>query len=819
MRKELAKLGGSETTAGRTPSKTPELDVEAPTVIAPVPRSSQVPSSRVFPVAGWDRYERIEFLGAGGMGKVFKAEDPRLGRLVALKLLRDSDPELVRKLLREARAQARIEHEHICKVFEAGEVGGHPYIAMQYIKGRSLKELKRELTLEQKVAAIRDVAEALHAAHRAGLIHRDIKPANIMVEEGEDGRLHPYVMDFGIAREVDRAGQTMSGLVEGTPSYMAPEQARGEVHKLDRRTDVYSLGATLYDLLAGRPPFVGETSIDVLVALALEEPLALRKIDAGIPVDLETIVMKCLEKEPSSRYESAKALADDLGRYLAGEPIGARPATLGYLLAKKVRKHKLGVALGAAAVMVALGLGGAWLNARLQAQDQARLAQRLGQDVKEMELFLRYAYALPLHDAGREKAVIRARMSRLAAQAAELRGLGEGPLHYALGRGHLALHEPKEAVEQLEKAISAGYRTPEVELSMGLAMGELYKRAMDEAQRIPDAKLRDEKRKEVEERHLAPALNHLKASTTAESESPHFIEALVAFYSKEREVALEKARAAFSESPWLYEAKKLEGDILKVTGDEKSERGDYEGALEAYREAASAMKAASDIARSDAAVHESEADVWLQMIDVYRFRGTDPQVALTDALAALDKALASDPTSKSVHLRRGVAYMRVAHQRRDSGGDVSAMLGEAVQAANRAINVDPADAAAHDLMGILHVLKASSPPAPPWPAPKRRTPTSRAPAPRLTRPSASTQTTPKSTSPLRSCGAGRPSTRSAAQDRRPSSSPPRASPKSRNPSPFTPACRRPSPSKARFTCSAPAPPPRKKSELRPRASP
>ncbi|HZF55135.1 MAG TPA: protein kinase [Polyangiaceae bacterium] len=704
MRTESAKLFGPEARADET-SSTTEPD-EGATMTTPAPRPLEAPSSRVFPVAGWDRYEKIEFLGAGGMGKVFKAEDPRLGRPVALKLLRDSEPELVRKLLREARAQARIEHEHICKVFEAGEVGGHPYIAMQYIKGRSLKELKRELTLEQKVSALRDVAEALHAAHRAGLIHRDIKPANIMVEEGEDGRIHPYVMDFGIAREVDRAGQTMSGLVEGTPSYMAPEQARGEVHKLDRRTDVYSLGATLYDLLAGRPPFIGEASVDVLVSLALEEATPLRKLDPGIPVDLETIVMKCLEKEPVSRYESAKALADDLGRYLAGEPIGARPATLWYLLAKKARKHKVAVGMGAAAVVVALGLGGAWLDARLAARDQARLAQRLGQDVKEMELFLRYAYALPLHDAGREKAVIRARMSRLAAQAAELRGLGEGPMHYALGRGHLALHEPKEAIEQLEKAISAGYRTPEVELAMGLAMGDLYKRALDEAQRIPDVKLREARRKEVEALHLAPALKHLSASAAAESESPRYIEALIAFYSKEREAALVKAREAFAESPWLYEAKKLEGDILKANGDERSERGDHEVALEAYREAASAMKAASDIARSDAAVHEAEADVWLQMIDVYRLRAVDPSSAVANALAALDKVLASDPTTKAVHTRRGLAYLRAAFQKYSTGADSSAMFNDAEEAAKRAIAVDPGDALAHDIIGNVYNFMA-----------------------------------------------------------------------------------------------------------------
>jgi serine/threonine-protein kinase len=714
MRREVSKLGGSESPTGGTTSKMPGGD--AATVTAPAPRPSQAPSSRAFPVAGWDRYARIEFLGAGGMGKVFKAEDPRLDRMVALKLLRDSDPELVRKLLREARAQARIEHEHICKVFEAGEVGGHPYIAMQYIKGRSLKELKRELTLEQKVSAVRDVAEALHAAHRAGLIHRDIKPANIMVEEGEDGRLHPYVMDFGIAREVDRAGQTMSGLVEGTPSYMAPEQARGEVHKLDRRTDVYSLGATLYDLLAGRPPFIGETSVDVLVALALEDPLPLRKLDAGIPVDLETIVMKCLEKEPASRYESAKALADDLERYLAGEPIGARPATLVYLLAKKARKHSLVVAVGAAAVLVALGLGGAWLNARLQARDQARLSQRLGQDVKEMELFLRYAYALPLHDAGREKAVIRARMSRLAAQAAELRGLGEGPLHYALGRGHLALHEPKEAIAQLEKAISVGYRTPEVELSMGLALGELYKRALDEAQRIPDPTLREAKRKEVEEQHLAPALQHLTSSNNAEVESPRYVEALVAFYSKRHDEALAKARESFAEAPWLYEAKKLEGDILRMRGDEKSNRGDYDSALEDYNAAAGALREAAQIARSDASVHEAEADVWMEVVEVHRERGDDPQHAVSNANASLDNLLTSDPSTNDAYTKKGLVYLRLGVQQQEAGKDALPALGQAIKMAGHAVDKAPDDAAAHEIIcsghmmiGVIEAIAGSDP--------------------------------------------------------------------------------------------------------------
>src|SRR4051812_11734965 len=196
-------------------------EITAPTAPAtPSVRRLSAPGSvRAFPVPGWDRYEIVEFLGAGGMGRVFKARDPRLNRFVALKLIRGDEPELIRRLLREAQAQARVDHENVCKVYEVGEVEGLPYIAMQYIVGDSLKEARDRMTLDQKVEVMRQVAVGLHAAHRLGLVHRDIKPANIMLEPDEDGGLHPYVMDFGLAREVQADGPTMTGTIEGTPAY------------------------------------------------------------------------------------------------------------------------------------------------------------------------------------------------------------------------------------------------------------------------------------------------------------------------------------------------------------------------------------------------------------------------------------------------------------------------------------------------------------------------------------------------------------------------------------------------------------------------
>jgi len=264
-------------------------------------------------LADWSRYRVESLLGTGGMGTVYKAFDPTLGRYVALKFLHRNDDDHTQRFLREARSQARIAHPHVCQVHEVGEVEGRPFIAMQYIDGQSLGDLCEELTVETKVRIIRDVARAVHAAHRNGLIHRDLKPGNILLAREESGELHPFVVDFGLAQEQDETALSRTGMISGTPAYISPEQAQGK--PLDRRTDVYSLGIVLYELLAGFPPFKGSNLARILVQLVQEDPKPLRQIDASIPEDLETLVGKCLEKDPARRYESARALAEDLDRF------------------------------------------------------------------------------------------------------------------------------------------------------------------------------------------------------------------------------------------------------------------------------------------------------------------------------------------------------------------------------------------------------------------------------------------------------------------------------------------------------------------------
>lgn len=277
--------------------------------------------------SGWRRlmkYATAVPIGTGATGEVVRAWDPELERDVALKILRWDDPALARRMQREARLQAKVVHPNVCRVYEVGTTDdGRPFIAMEYVPGRPLDEIAEEVTREQLVEIMVRTAEAVHAAHAVGLVHRDLKPANVLVAE-EHGRLEPKVLDFGIAREESGQQLTVTGQLLGTPGYVSPEQARGQLSSLDRRSDVFSLGAMLYRLLTGTNPFQGASAAETLAKVLECHPPAPRSVAPELPADLEAVIMRCLQAEPARRYQTALELADDLGRYLRGERVTAR---------------------------------------------------------------------------------------------------------------------------------------------------------------------------------------------------------------------------------------------------------------------------------------------------------------------------------------------------------------------------------------------------------------------------------------------------------------------------------------------------------------
>lgn len=589
-----------------------------------------------WPVPGWTRFHCVQLLGTGAMGRVFKAWDPALNRHVAVKFILSPQPDLVRRFIREAQSQARVDHPNICRVYEAGEAEGHPYIAMQYIDGNSLHDLCGDISTEQAVLLIRAVAEGMHEAHRMGLIHRDLKPSNIMVERAADG-LKPYVVDFGLVRDMD-AGETLTltAAVVGTPMFMSPEQARGERRAVDRRTDVYALGATLYVLLVGETPFEAGSPLEIVMRVINTDPKPLRSLIPTVAADLETVVMKCLEKQPQRRYASARELADDLGRFLDGQPVKARPAGWWYRMRRKAARHKARVTAAVVALLALGGAAGYGIHVRLEAREAARLAQQFGREAERIDASLRAAYLIPLHDVRPAEREAVTRLNALAAADREAGGIARGGLAYARGVVDLRLGHYDEARLNLETARREGPETPALCLSLGLAYARLYQRELRALQSVAQPELRTARRRQAEQAFRDPAAAFLRQAQGALHDAPEYLAAVLAWCEDRREEARQKARAAVKSDPSLYEARQLEGIIFQTEGSEAAERGVFDRARTGIGRAISVLEEAARVGESDPQGYLQLAEAHSVLCEMeLNDAGGDPRPSLVAGLQAV----------------------------------------------------------------------------------------------------------------------------------------------------------------------------------------
>jgi WD40 repeat protein/tRNA A-37 threonylcarbamoyl transferase component Bud32 len=329
-------------------------------------------------------YELLGELGRGGMGVVYKARHVKLNRLVALKMILSGGDAGVGEMARfkvEAEAMARFQHPNIVQIYEVGEVDGKPFFSLEFVEGGSLADKLDGTPLPSPQCArlVETLAKAVHAAHQRGIVHRDLKPANVLLTA--DGQ--PKITDFGLAKQLDsEKGQTQSGAIMGTPSYMAPEQAGGKSKDIGPATDVYALGTILYELVTGRPPFKATTPLDTVLQVVSEEPVPPSRLQPKVPRDLETICLKCLQKESSKRYPSALDLAEDLHRWQTGEPIAARPVGCVERTWRWCRRKPLVASLtGAIALLLVAGISISSYFA-VQANERAEEAEDSAEQAK-----------------------------------------------------------------------------------------------------------------------------------------------------------------------------------------------------------------------------------------------------------------------------------------------------------------------------------------------------------------------------------------------------------------------------------------------------
>ncbi len=413
-------------------------------------------------------YDVEAVLGRGGMGIVYKARHQRLNRFVALKMLITgvyAGPDERARFQREAEAVAGLRHANIVQVYDVGDHEGWPYFTMELLEGGSLAQALAGTPQPagRAAALLATLAEAVQAAHQGGIVHRDLKPANILLTA--DGT--PKVADFGLARHFDgEPALTLSGVRMGTPSYMAPEQVIGKAHTIGPAADVYALGALLYEMLTGRPPFRGETASETERQVIAEEPVPPARLNPKVPRDLETICLKCLQKDPQRRYADAGALAEDVRRFVEGRPIQARRISILERAWRWCRRNPAGAALAVMIlVLVGLSVGGAlWLQ-------RQQLERRIEAEVRRGRARLAIEAALGHQEDLRQQGLWEDAKRELALAETHLYDAGSDELQRRLAQAHY----------ELDQAIRADAGDPGFVLRMAKAEAELGRAGRAEA--------------------------------------------------------------------------------------------------------------------------------------------------------------------------------------------------------------------------------------------------------------------------------------------------------------------------------------------------
>lgn len=724
------------------------------------------------------KYILIEKIGQGGMGVVYRAWDTSLNRSCAVKrLLPNLDAESgvtyreqAERFLREARMAAKLSHPNIVQVYDVGAVGEARYIAMEHVPGETLKNRRDRITTEEKKGGstsrvlrdrlektlwiMHDVIKAVGHAHKQGIVHRDVKPENIFLTAAGESVI-PKVGDFGLAKEVGESRRiTLSGTALGTPYYMSPEQAEGK-REIDARSDVFSLGSVLYEMATGTMPFEGEGVVEIMKAVVEKDPPLPRKLNRAIDGDLQTIVMKALEKEPRRRYADGEEFAEDLKRYLLGETIKARPATLVYRIGKNIRRHRVASALVGSAMILLLAVGAYAIVSGLEQKEKVRgLEGEKAQAEKDRELQDRAVkiamqgwmivseVAAEFYKRDADMGRVWKRLEAAVGKLDESIVIYPTALaHFYRGRIHLLRLDYDLAERDFTTALSVDKEFPEAYLFRSATWMAKF------AEQYVDPRHRKEFRAIDTGAYLAKAAEDIRSisgSQIKEEYLPfrHLAEAFALLDEKDTQPCLKKMKEGyelFKKEEFLYWA----GVVEYIRNEESEVRRLLSRAVEVrpqYPEAITVLTCldSDDDKQIDAfskaiAINPRFASAYLNRGDVYRGKKENGPALedfdkvvhlrpgwpvayehrgslrkdmgdLAGALKDLDKAIQLSPGWAHLYERRGSVkeYMDiVAMARRKERERVTPLAAEAMKDYDTAIKLDPVNGAAYYSRGIM----------------------------------------------------------------------------------------------------------------------
>ena len=681
------------------------------------------------------RYVLGPLLGKGGMGEVVEAWDVVLCRTVALKVLRNMEPTALIRFMHEAQVQARVAHPNICRIYDVDSSEGTVKIAMQLVQGPNLEHAWRDLSVETVVSLVAEVAEAVHAAHCLKLIHRDLKPSNILLERGGNGHWTPYICDFGLAMALDEPALTYSNGILGTPAYMAPEQFHGVRSQIGPATDIYGLGGTLHFALRGWAPAGPTRDGKQHISTATASPDPARSTRPELPAELRSIIGKCLEEDPGLRYPSAAALAEDLRRFLKGEPVQAtRPSSLRRLWHRN--RPQFRVTLGSA--LVAGGLLAGWIiqDSYLERAHghHSELVRLYDMEAADMERAVRLERMLPCHDLRPIYERIQARIQAIQARLQSAGAAARGPGHIALARMQLLLGHCRLAQEEAQAAWDSGLHGSEVAYLLASATGKLCLEAQTSGRPDPAAGATVQR--------LEALFQQGRGLETTPDDYPR---ALVAFLRKDYLAAAGLAEANARLRPWDADSAYLESISHCAIAQQNLDNGDLAGAEGECRAAMAVARHFLLAGRSDASAHHAYSlaarllasilgdrgaltpallgelqhlssqalllepdspdlqEDWLGVIFLtamdLRERNLDPDPKLNEALVFLGTHPAAAPAAPLSSSRRQI-YWQLAERHFDLGEATGPALAEALK------DLEPAPLLRRDYLGPILNFKA-----------------------------------------------------------------------------------------------------------------